>query len=72
MSSYGLTHQFHVVDQRVSMLPGGFRVTAKGHCLHLLGPVQLTESGGEQQGGVVHQGGLRLKTIFVADPLSRV
>ena len=54
------------------MLPGLLGVAAEGDRVHLLGPVQLTQGGGEQQGGVVHQGGLRLKTILVADPLSRV
>ena len=54
------------------MLPGLLGVAAEGDRVHLLGPVQLTQGGGEQQGGVVHQGGLRLKTILVADPSSRV
>ena len=54
------------------MLPSSFRVTAEGHRLHLLGPVQLTEGGREQESRVVHQSSLRLKPNIVKVPFFRL
>ena len=42
------------------MLPGLLGVAGQGGRLDVLGPVQLTEGRGEQQGRVVDQGRLRL------------
>ena len=53
-------HQLHVVDQGVAVLPGLLGVAAQGGRLDVLGPVQLTQGRGEQQGRVVHQRRLRL------------
>ena len=54
------SHQLHVVDQRVAVLPGLLGVAAQGGRLDVLGPVQLTQRRGEQQRRVVHQRRLRL------------
>ena len=53
-------HQLHVVYQGVAVLPGLLGVAGQGGRLDVLGPVQLTEGRGEQQGRVVDQGRLRL------------
>ena len=55
-----LSHQLHIVDQRVAVLPGLLGVAAEDGRLHVLGPVQLTQGRGEQQGRVVHERSLRL------------
>ena len=56
-----LTHQLHVVDQGVAVLPGQLGVAAEDRGLNVLAPVQLPQGGGEQQRRVVHQGRLRLQ-----------
>jgi hypothetical protein len=42
------------------MLPSELRVTAQDSSLNILGPVQLTQGSGEQQGSIVHEGCLSL------------
>ena len=46
------------------MLPSEFRVTTQSSCLDILGPVQLTQGGCKQEGGIVHEGRLRLVNII--------
>ena len=55
-----LSHQLHIVDEGVAVLPGLLGVAAEDGRLHVLGPVQLTQGRGEQQGRVVHERSLRL------------